>query len=254
MFGRPESKVLFRAIARTAAYSAAALFVFSFTAVADNCRILMVREGGTDAASGMPSGKLAINAGFLSGVAEGTTGVVWRKNKYQGQLEVADFEVTEVTPYDATCRYTVRHPSLFVLKKDRASLTPVEPEEADILARGMTALENRECFEALLFFERIFCSTQDNAFVQQQIAECRRQVEQRLSGGLSEEEKRHVRAKMWDDLEIAQGHHEHKNDLAADMYVSVILAADSGNATAAALRDSIPPQDLSALFSPERCK
>jgi len=254
MLGRPESTVLVRAIIRTAAYSATALVVFFFSAAADNYRLLMVREGGVDAASGMPTGKLVINAGFLDGVSEGMSGVVWRKNKYQGQLEVADFEVVEVTPYDATCKYIVRHPSLFVLKKDRASLTPAAPDEADILARGITALEKRECFEALLFFERIFCSTQDNGFVQQQIGECRRQVEQRLSGGLSEEEKRDVRGKMWDDLEIAQGHHEHKNDLAADMYVNIILAVDSGNATAAALRDSIPEQDLSALFSPERCK
>jgi hypothetical protein len=246
--------VLFGCLLPTAAYFATALALLFSTAAGENYHILMVREGSADAASGLPSGRLVIDAGFLDGVSEGMSGVVWRKNKFQGQIDVADFEVTEVTPYDAACSYTVKHPSLYVLKKDRASLTPAVSDEADILARGITALEKRECFQALLFFERIFCANRDNAFVQQQIAECRRQVEQRLSGGLSEDERRRVRAAMWDDLEIAQGHHEYKNDLAADMYVKIALAADSTNATASALRDSIPQQDMSALFSPERCK
>lgn len=231
----------------------AAPIILASIVTADDFRILMVRDGGSGKA-GLPSGDLVISAGYINGIDKGMTGVVWRKNKYKGQLELADIQVIEVSPYDAVCRYTQRYPDLFVLKKDRVSVTPVVPPEADILARGIEALDNRRCFEALMYFERIFCATRDNAFVQQQISQCLSQVQQKLAGGLSEEEKRQLRSQLWNDLELAEGHHLAKNDLAADMYLKRVLAADTSVVKATTLRDSIPAQDYTSLFSPTRCK
>ena len=232
----------------------AAPIIIASSVTADDFRILMVREGGTGNSGSLPSGNLVISAGYINGIDSGMTGVVWRKNKYKGQLELADIQVIEVSPYDAVCRYTQRVPDLFVLKKDRVSLTPIVPPEADILARGIEALDNRRCFDALMYFERIFCATRDNAFVQQQISQCLSQVQQKLAGGMSDDEKRQVRSRVWDDLELAEGHHQAKNDLAADMYLKRVMAADTSVVKATALRDSIPAQDYTSLFSPARCK
>ncbi len=233
---------------------AAPLLLLSIEAKGEDFRILMVRESGVDAATGRLSGQLVVNAGYTGGLTEGMTGVVWRKNKIKGQVEIADLTVQSVNACDATCKFVVRVSDFQVLKKDRASLTPLPPAEADILSRGITAMDNRQCCDALLYFEKIYCPSRDNTFVQGQISQCLSQVENRLSGGLSDEERQTERMRQWQNLELAEGHHQYGNELAAYLYLRRVLAVDSTNATAVALRDSIPQQDLTALFSPERCK
>lgn len=220
----------------------------------DDFRILTVREGGIDEATKRPSGQVVIGSGYAAGVEEGMSGVIWRKNKYKGQLEVADVTVVSVTAEDALCKYVLRVPDFQVLKKDKASLTPNAHQDADVLARGIAALDNGQCFDALMYFERIYCQSRDNAFVQQQIAQCLVRVESHRSGTATDEEKQAGRSRQWQNLELAEGHHAVGNELAADMYLRRVLAVDSTLARAVALRDSIPAQDLTALFSPERCK
>ena len=232
----------------------APLVLLAVNAEGVDFRILMVREGGMDPAAGRPSGQLVVNAGYTDGVTEGMKGVVWRKNKVMGQVEVADLTVQSVTACDATCKFVVRVTDFQVLKKDRAALTPAIPAEADILARGMAAMDHRQCCDALLYFQRIFCLSRENAFVQGQISQCLTQVESRLTGGLSDEEKEFERKRQWQNLELAEGHHQYGNDLAAYLYLRQVLAVDSTNAKAVALKDSIPDPDLGALFSPEKCK
>ncbi|MEW5795536.1 MAG: hypothetical protein AB1772_04165 [Candidatus Zixiibacteriota bacterium] len=224
------------------------------SASADDFRLLLVRSGSVDRATGLVSGELIIGAGYINGIDSGMSGVAWRKNKYKGQLEVADIMVVEVSPYDAVCRYTLRHPDLPVQSKDKASLTPATRQDAEILAKGIEALDNRLCFDALLFFERIFCPNLENRFVQSQISQCLDHVQKKLAGGLSDDEKRLLRSRLRDDCELAEGHHRAKNALAADMYLKRILAVDTALARAAALRDSVPDQDYVSLFSPTRCK
>jgi hypothetical protein len=207
-----------------------------------------------DASAGKPSGQLTVNAGFADGIQEGMTGVVWRKNKIKGQIELADVTVVSVTADDALCKYVLRVADLPLLKKDRVALIPVVPDEAAILARGIAALENRQCCEALLYFQRIFCLSRENSFVMSQISQCLAQFEAKMSGGLTEAEKQSERKQLWPNLELAEGHHQYGNYLAADLFLRRVGAVDSANAQAAALRDSIPAQNLAGLFSPERCK
>ena len=83
----------------------------------DNFRMLLVRDANIDHDQRLPTGEVVIKAGYLDGVEAGMTGTVWRKNKYKGQIDIADLEVTEVSAYEATCKYTVRHIDFFILKK-----------------------------------------------------------------------------------------------------------------------------------------
>jgi hypothetical protein len=223
------------------------------SALADNYRILIVREGGIDQESKLPTGTVIVKAGYIDGVNDGMTGTIWRKNKFKGRIDIADIEVVEARPYEAVCRFTVRHPDFYVLKKDRAALEPVERDNADILARGIEVLDNGLCFQALLYFERIFCDTQDNSFVQAKIKECQGRVEVRLAGQSAGEPRKMQLSDMVDYLELAERHHEFDNDLAADMYLKQVLAADSSNTAAAALREAVPDQDFAVLLSPARC-
>ena len=235
------------------------IFAFLILATASsvcskNFRILLVRDGSVDAVSKLPTGQVFIKAGYIDGVEEGMTGIIWRKNKYKGQIDIAEIEVVEVAAYEATCQYTMRHPDFFVLKKDRAALEPVEHTDADILAQAVEALDDNRCFEALLYFEYIFCATIDNSFVQQRIAECYKRVKQQLATLATALPARKARLMISDYLELAKRHHKYKNDLAADLYLRRIIAIDSANADAAALRDSVPTQDYSTLLSPARCE
>jgi hypothetical protein len=231
----------------------AAILSIAPSVLADDYRVLIVREGGIDKAKKLPIGKLVINAGYIDGVEEGMTGTVWRKNKFKGQIDIADIEVIEAKPYESVCKFTVRHPDFYILKKDRAAVDQIERAEADILARGIEALDNDLCYQALLYFENIFCVTQDNAFVQQRIQDCRNRVEKQLADGITKEQQKKGHFRVKDCLELAERHHKYDNDLAADMYLKLVLATDSTNAKAIELRGTVPVQDFSALLSPARC-
>ena len=82
----------------------------AFPAEGEDFRILLVRETGVDRTSRLPVGRIVISSGYIGGLEEGQIGTVWRKNKYKGQIEIADLEVVEADAYEATCRFTVRHP------------------------------------------------------------------------------------------------------------------------------------------------
>lgn len=221
----------------------------------DDFRILLVREGGNDPATGMPSGRLVVQAGYLDGVDEGQSGMVWRKNKFTGQLEIATFEVTDVAPYESYGIFIVRHPDFYVLKTDRVNLRINARSDADVLARAIGSLDLGRCFDALLYFDRIYCANVDNSFVMGQANECRQRVEKRLSappGSSTAAESK--RLDVYEELEVAEGHHIHKNDLAADLHLKRVMTLDPNNRAAAELRKEVPETALSTLFSPARCK
>ena len=225
----------------------------AFPAEGEDFRILLVRETGVDRTSRLPVGRIVISSGYIGGLEEGQIGTVWRKNKYKGQIEIADLEVVEADAYEATCRFTVRHPDFYVLKKDKAQLEPATHGEVDILARAIDALDHGRSFQALLYFESIYCSTRDNEFVQKQIQNCHSLVEERLTTVPSEDDRRKERSRIRDFLELAERHHKYHSDLAADLYLRRVLAVDSANTQAASLRALVPIADYSALLSPERC-
>ena len=220
----------------------------------EDFRILLVRDGEFDTDRQLPAGEVVVKAGYVDGVEPGMTGTIWRKNKYKGQIDIANLEVTEVSAYEATCRYTVRHVDFFVLKKDRVALEPVSHTEADILAEAIEYLGSDRCFDALLLFENIFCATLDNAFVQAQITECLNRVNQQLTAAPPEGQKKRIRILVRDYLELATRHHKYKNDLAADLYLKRIAVLDADNRKATALRESVPIQDYATLLSPARCE
>lgn len=222
--------------------------------IADDFRMLLVRDSGFDKVSKLPTGQVTLKAGYLDGIEPGLSGVIWRKNKYKGQIDIADFEVTEVAAYESTCNYTVKHPDFYVLKKDQATMEVVVRQDADILEVAMESLGNGHCFEALLYFDAIYCATRDNAFVQQQIAECRRQVSARLADTTTTGGERKARLLIQDLLEKAARHHKYKNDLAADLLLKRAIALGCSNSEASTLREAIPQQDFATMLSPSRCK
>lgn len=224
------------------------------SAHSEDFRILLVRDGGIDKELRLPAGEVVVKAGYLDGIEVGMTGTIWRKNKYKGQIDIADLEVAEVSAYEAICKYTVRLADVFVLKKDRVALEPVVHTEADILARAIDGLGKDNCFDALLLFENIFCATLDNTFVQGQITECLSRVNRRLTTGPPEDQKIQTWILVRDYLELATRHHKYKNDLVADLYLKRIVALDADNAKAAELRKSVPDQDYATIFSPARCE
>lgn len=219
----------------------------------EDFRILLVRDGELDRERQRPAGEVIVKAGYLDGIEVGMIGTIWRKNKYKGQVDIADLEVTEVGAYEATCKYTVRHKDFFVLKKDKIALEPANHSPADILATAVDRLGQSNCFDALLLFENIFCASTDNAFVQAQISECVSRVNQRLAEAPSEKSTNRIGLMIRDYLELATRHHKYKNDLAADLYLKRITSLDADNAKAAALREVVPNQNYAALLSPERC-
>jgi len=230
------------------------LFLITPSSVcSEDFRILLVRDGEIDKERRLPAGEVVVKAGYLDGIEVGMTGTIWRKNKYKGQIDIADLEVTEVSAYEAICKYTVRHADFFVLKKDRVALEPVDHTEADILARAVDCLGKDNCFDALLLFENIFCATLDNAFVQAQITDCLNRVNRRLVTGPPEDQRKRIRILVWDYVELATRHHKYKNDLAADLYLKRIATLDADNAKAAVLRESVPDLDYAMLLSPSRC-
>lgn len=221
----------------------------------EDYRILLVRDGDVDRERQLPAGELVVKAGYLDGIEVGMTGTVWRKNKYKGQVVMADLEVTEVGAYESTCSYVVRHVDFFVLKKDRVGgLEPVEHSEADILATAVECLGKDRCFDALLMFESIYCSLLDNAFVQAQINDCRARVDQRLNAAAPDLPPHRLGLLVLDYVELATRHHKYKNDLAADLYLKRAEHLDADNAKAAALRAEVPEVDYTAHLSPERCE
>ncbi len=232
----------------------AALLSAPSSVSAEDYRMLIVREGGIDSETKLPTGKVIVGAGYIDGLEAGMTGTIWRKNKFKGQIDIADITVIEAKAYEAVCSYMVRHQDFYVLKKDRAALEPVERADADILAHGIDALDNGCCFQALLFFENIFCATQDNAFVQAKIQDCKSRVETWVAGGSTDGGPKMKSAEVRDCLELAERHHKYHNDLAADLYLKQVLSTDSTNAKAVALRSSVPVQDFTALLSTSRCE
>jgi len=230
------------------------LVVFSSEVQGEDFKILLVRESGVDQSSGKPTGRLVVNGGYLSGIAEGVTGVIWRKNKIKGQIEVADLTITEVGPYEATGTYVLRHPDLFVQKKDRITLTVTVPSDADIVAKAVESLDDDNCFDAVLYFERIICPNKDNEFVLKKAEECQARAEKKLAGGIVTETGRARYLDIWEQLELVETLNEYKNNLAADIYLKRIFSQDSTLTKAKELRQLIPAQDLSALFSTGRCK
>jgi len=230
------------------------LLITPSSVYSEDFRILLVRDGEFDKELQLPAGEVVAKAGYLDGIEVGMTGTIWRKNKYKGQIDIADIEVTKVLAYEAICKYTVRHADIFVLKKDRVALEPVVHTEADILARAIDGLGKDNCFDALLLFENIFCATLDNAFVQTQITKCLSRVNKRLVTGPPEDQKKRIGILVRDYVELATRHHKYKNDLAADLYLKRIVALDAGNSKAAALRESVPDLDYATLLSPTRCE
>ena len=253
------NQVLATVLSRRIGYVAGPLLVLCLVLTAGNVlgedfRILLVRETGVDQSSGQPTGHLVANGGYLDGIEEGLKGVVWRKNKYKGQLELADFTVTESGPYEAVGTFVLRHPDLFIQKKDRVTLTVAAHTDADIVARAIATLDVDRCFDALLYFENIYCANKENDFVLNKIKECRSRVENKLVEGSSLDEDRGRQLDIWEQLEVAESLHERKNDLAADLYLRRIYSQDSTLTKAKELRKLIPTQDFSKLLSPKNCK
>jgi hypothetical protein len=248
---------LFQVLYRCPVFSvclAALLLGAAGTALGDDFRILLVRESGLDPATGMPSGRMVVKAGYLDGVQEGQSGTVWRKNKFAGQLVIADFEVIDVSPYEAYGIYIVRHPDFYPLKKDRVTLETQPRSEADILARAITSLDMGLCFDALLYFDTIYCANLDNGFIMSQVAECRTRVEKRLSAEPEGRGAESKRMNMYEELEVAEGHYEYENFLAADIHLKRVLTIEPTNSKAVELRKAIEEVDLADIFSPARCK
>ncbi len=220
----------------------------------EDFRILLVKDGEIDRDRQRPAGDVVIKGGYLDGVEVGMTGTVWRKNKFKGKVDMADVEVTEVSAYESTGRYIVRHVDFFLLKKDRVALEPVVHSEADILATAVDRLGADKCCDALLLFENIFCAMTDNSFVQAQISECLTRVNRKLAEGPPEDKRKRLGLTVRDYLELATRHHKYKNDLAADMYLKRIATLDATNQKAAELRQSVPHQNYESLLSPARCE
>lgn len=243
---------------RSVCISGLALLLFLFCLSADargeDFKILLVRESGVDQASGHPTGRLVVNGGYLDGIEEGLTGVVWRKNKIKGQIEVADLTISEVGPYEATGAYVLRHPDLFVQKKDRITLTVAAHSDADIVARAIESLDNNSCFDAVLYFEKILCPNKDNEFLMKKAQECQARAETKMAEGSATDIGRAGQLDIWEQLEVAETLHEYKNDLVADLYLKRIFSHDSTMTKARELRQLVPAQDLATLLSTVRCQ
>jgi hypothetical protein len=253
------SQVLAAVLSRRIGYVAGSLLVLCLVFGASNVlgedfKILLVRESGVDQNSGQPTGHLVVNGGYLNGIEEGMQGVVWRKNKYKGQLELADFTVAKAGPYDAIGTFVLRHGDLFIQKKDRVTLTIADHSEADIVARAIATLDADCCLDALLYFEKIYCANKENDFVLKKIEECQTRVEKKLAGGSPLGADSVEQLDIWEQLEVAESLHECKNDLAADLYLKRIYSQDSTMTKAEELRQLVPAQDFSTLLSPQHCK
>jgi len=253
------SKVLAAVLPRRVGYVAGSLLVLCLVFSAGNVlgedfKILLVRETGVDQSTSRPTGRLVVNGGYINGIEEGLKGVVWRKNKYKGQLELADFTVVEAGPYESIGTFVLRHPDLFIQKKDRVTLTVVVHTDADIVARAITTLDTDNCFDALLYFEKIYCANRENDFVLKKIEECLTRAEKILVKGSALGTNRNKQLDIWEQLEVAESLHECKNDLAADLCLRQIYSQDSTLTKGKELRQLVPVQDFSTLFSPQRCK
>ena len=219
----------------------------------EDFKLLLVRETGLNQASGRPGGRVVVSGGYINGIEEGMTGVIWRKNKFKGQLEVADFTVAQVAPYEAVGTFVLRHPDLYVQKKDRITLTIATHSDADIVARAVESLDADCCFDALLYFEKILCANKENEFVLKKIEECRTRAEKKLAEGTVSGAGYVKQLDIWEQLEVAESLHEYKNDLAADLYLKRIYSQDSTMTKARELRQIVPARDLSDLLSTSRC-
>jgi len=230
------------------------LVLIAGSVAGEDFKLLLVRETGVDQASGRPAGRVVVNGGYIDGIEKGMTGVIWRKNKYKGQLEVADFTVVEVAPYEVVGTFVLRYPDLYVQKKDRITLTVATHSDADVVARAFESLDADRCFDALLYFEKILCANKENDFVLKRVEECRARVEKKLTEGTTTGAGHLKQFDIWEQLEVAEGLHEYKNDLAADLYLKRIYSEDSTLTKAKELRQLVPAQDFSTLLSPQHCK
>ena len=224
--------------------SSAVLFILLSLAVssvqADNFDILLFRETGIDSETKASKGRLLIDGGWLEGIEEGATGTVWRKNRFTGRTDVATVEIVNLAAHEAMCRFVVSYPDNRVMSKDRVEFETVPRKAADILDKAMAEFGNAKYCSAWMYFRGNDSLTADNEFARQLAEQCREQAKAEMAQGPDESERRRMRARLTDLLEIAEVYHKRENAFMADYYVRQAMTIDSTSPMVQKVRANIP--------------
>jgi len=229
-------------------------FVLTFTltllagsfAVGKEFNILLLHQTPAEKLEQRPVGRVLIDGGCVEGIEEGLRGVIVSTGSSGDTITVARVTVTDVTAYEAMCRFETTVDRYMMTKKHRVSLEPAALDAAGMFARAMERFDLGDYESACYYYNQVLKAAPDNELARQRVETCKQNMEARKNRKLTEEEKRAETGHVPMYLEIAQAYRKLENFTRAREYVNRVLAVDEKHPQALALQRLIPSDALFA--------